>query len=85
MDGQGKSEGGDRNAGVRARYYHENQRLGFGLTFAAGAGVPIHMSRSTVGLDRPAATLAADNADVHAGPLGMGEDEIAALKAQKVV
>ncbi|KGJ02412.1 CoA transferase (plasmid) [Paracoccus versutus] len=51
---------------------------------AVGSGIPIRMSGSTVGLDRPAPTLGANNAEV-LGLLGLGADEIENLKSQGVI
>lgn len=51
---------------------------------AVGAGIPIRMSGSRVGLDRPAPKLGADNASV-LGLLGLGADEIANLKSSGVI
>jgi formyl-CoA transferase len=52
---------------------------------AAGGGVPIRMSGSTVGLDRPAPKLGADNAAVYGGLLGLDQEELDRLKADGVI
>lgn len=52
---------------------------------AVGAGIPIHMSASTVGLDRPAPKLGADNADIYGSLLGLSDDDIAQLRKAGVV
>lgn len=52
---------------------------------AVGGGVPIHMSASTVGLDRPAALLGADTEDVLGGLLGLDTPALEALRARKVI
>jgi formyl-CoA transferase len=52
---------------------------------AAGAGIPIRMSGSTVGLDRPAPKLGEDNAAIYGGLLGLGQEEIDRLKADGVI
>jgi formyl-CoA transferase len=52
---------------------------------AVGAGVPIHMSGSTVGLDRPAPKLGANNAEIYGGILGLSDEEIARLKSQEII
>lgn len=51
---------------------------------AVGAGIPIRMSGATVGLDKPAPKLGADNAEV-LGLLGLGADEVANLKSSGVI
>ena len=51
---------------------------------AVGAGIPIRMSAATVGLDKPAPKLGADNAEV-LGLLGLGADEIENLKSSGVI
>ena len=52
---------------------------------AAGGGIPIRMSGSTVGLDRPAPKLGSDNAAILGGLLGLDEEEIARLKADGII
>ncbi len=52
---------------------------------AVGAGVPIRMSGSTVGFDRPAPLLGADNDDVLGALAGLSAAEIDRLKAEKVI
>jgi crotonobetainyl-CoA:carnitine CoA-transferase CaiB-like acyl-CoA transferase len=52
---------------------------------AAGGGVPIRMSASTIGLDRPAPKLGADNAAIYAALLGLSDEEIARLEADGVI
>lgn len=52
---------------------------------AVGGGVPIHMSGSAVGLERPAAPLGAHTAEVLGGVLGMDEGALEGLRARKVV
>ena len=52
---------------------------------ATGSGIPIHMSASSVGLDRPAPTLGADNADVYSSLLGLGQADLAELKQAGVI
>lgn len=52
---------------------------------AVGGGVPIHMSESTVGLDRPAPLLGTDNADVYGSLLGLDAEALEKLKARKVI
>jgi formyl-CoA transferase len=52
---------------------------------AAGSGIPIHMSASSVGLDRPAPKLGADNMDIYSGLLGLGEADIAQLRKSGII
>lgn len=52
---------------------------------AVGSGIPIRMSASHVGLDKPAPVLGANNGDVLGGLLGLSEGEIANLKSQGVI
>ncbi|MCB1395520.1 MAG: CoA transferase [Rhodobacteraceae bacterium] len=52
---------------------------------AVGPGVPIRMSGSTVGLDRPAPVLGAHTHDLLSGILGMGEDDLARLKDRGII
>jgi formyl-CoA transferase len=52
---------------------------------AVGAGIPIHMSASTVGLDRPAPRLGGDNAEIYSRWLGLGEQDLAELKSAGVI
>ncbi|MFT3973784.1 MAG: CoA transferase [Amaricoccus sp.] len=52
---------------------------------AVGGGIPIRMSGSTVGLDRPAPKLGADNAGIYGDLLGLDDAEIASLKAAGVI
>lgn len=51
----------------------------------AGSGVPWRFSMSTVGLDRPAPRLGADNDTVYGELLGLGPQELAGLRRQKVI
>ena len=52
---------------------------------AAGGGIPIRMSGSTVGLDRPAPKLGDDNAAIYGGLLGLADEEIDRLKADGII
>jgi len=52
---------------------------------AVGSGIPIHMSGSSIGLDRPAPTLGADNTDIYSRLLGIGAADIAELKRTGVI
>lgn len=52
---------------------------------AVGPGLPIQMSGSILGLDRPAPLLGADNDDVLVGLAGLSATEITKLKAEKVI
>ncbi|REF68722.1 MULTISPECIES: CaiB/BaiF CoA transferase family protein [Paracoccus] len=52
---------------------------------AVGGGVPIHMSGSAVGLERPAALLGSDNAGVLGQLLGLDDAALAELKARNVI
>lgn len=52
---------------------------------AVGAGIPIRMSGSQVGANRPASMLGDDNAEVFAGLLGLSEEEIGKLKTDGVI
>lgn len=56
-----------------------------GKVGAVGAGVPIHMSGSVVGLDRPAQPVGADTDDVLGQLLGLDAAALAGLRARKVV
>lgn len=51
---------------------------------AVGSGIPIRMSGSDVGLNKPAPTLGANNAEV-LGLLGLGADDIENLKSKGVI
>lgn len=52
---------------------------------AVGAGVPIHMSESQVGLNRPAVALGADNESVYSSLLGMSSVDLARLKENEII
>lgn len=52
---------------------------------AVGPGIPIRMSASKVGLDRPAPKLGADNRDIYGSLLGLGPEELASLATGKVI
>ncbi|WP_199086625.1 CaiB/BaiF CoA-transferase family protein [Bosea sp. ASV33] len=52
---------------------------------AVGAGVPIRMSGSTVGFDKPAPMLGADNENVFGSLAGLSDIEIARLKTEGVI
>ncbi|MDR5653313.1 CaiB/BaiF CoA transferase family protein [Ruixingdingia sedimenti] len=52
---------------------------------AVGSGVPIRMSAGKVGLDRPAARLGADNADIYGQLLGLTADDLARLRAEGII
>lgn len=52
---------------------------------AVGSGIPIRMSDAKVGLHRPAPKLGADNQDVYGRLLGLGQDEIERLAAEKII
>jgi len=48
-------------------------------------GMPIHMSASFTGFDKPAVTLGASNGDVYRGLLGYGEEELERLAREGVI
>jgi crotonobetainyl-CoA:carnitine CoA-transferase CaiB-like acyl-CoA transferase len=50
-----------------------------------GSGLPIRMSGSTVGYDRPAATLGANNEDTYCVLLGYSREKLAALKSENII
>ena len=56
-----------------------------GTIDAVAGGIPIHMSDASVGLERPAAELGADNADVYGQLLGLSADELARLRDEGIV
>lgn len=52
---------------------------------AVGAGIPIRMSESRVGLDKPAPKLGANNAEIFGEMLGLDPNEIDNLKSAGVI
>lgn len=52
---------------------------------AIGTGVPIHFSATPVRLDEPAMDAGAANAKVYRGLLGLSEEELASLRAARVI
>jgi crotonobetainyl-CoA:carnitine CoA-transferase CaiB-like acyl-CoA transferase len=61
----------------------EHPRMG--AIDAIAGGIPIQMSDATVGLDRPAVDLGADNAEIYGQLLGLEVEELARLKADGVI
>lgn len=57
----------------------------FGPIDAVGAGVPIEFSGATVGLDKPARELGADNRDIYGTLLGLSDAELAELKSRNII
>ena len=48
-------------------------------------GLPIHMSESTTGFDRPALTLGASNGDIYRGLLGYSQEQLERLARDGVI
>jgi crotonobetainyl-CoA:carnitine CoA-transferase CaiB-like acyl-CoA transferase len=61
----------------------EHPRMG--STVAYGMGNPIRFSEANAQFDQPAQELGDANAEVYGGLLSLSEDEIEALRAQRVI